>query len=149
MFTHRAITIGEVMTPYPYSVEASEKIEVANKMMAEHEIRHLPVVRESKPVSILTSRDVQLVLKNVLSRGGSTEGMIVAQICPLQAFMISTDELLIRVVREMHTKHIGSAIVTEEGRLAGIFTVTDACRVLGDLLVQLPAPGTPPDPEEE
>ena len=33
------------------------------------------------------------------------------------------------VLEHMATHHVGSAIVTKHGRIAGIFTATDACRV--------------------
>jgi hypothetical protein len=34
----------------------------------------------------------------------------------------------------MAERHLGSAIVAREGQVIGIFTVTDACRVLSRLL---------------
>ena len=34
----------------------------------------------------------------------------------------------------MAGRHIGSALVVKGEKLAGIFTMTDACRVLADLL---------------
>ena len=39
-----------------------------------------------------------------------------------------------RVVAEMAHRRIGSALITKDGRLAGIFTATDACRCLAELL---------------
>jgi hypothetical protein len=34
----------------------------------------------------------------------------------------------------MADRHIGSAVVTRQGKLAGIFTWVDACRCFGDCL---------------
>jgi len=47
------------------------------------------------------------------------------------------------VLEEMTSRHMGSVLVTSHGRLAGIFTSTDACRVLCDHLRALvpPRPG--------
>ena len=55
---------------------------------------------------------------------------------PLSAKQIATalDEPLDRVVLQMADRHLGSAMVARDGRVIGIFTVTDACRVLGRLL---------------
>jgi len=38
------------------------------------------------------------------------------------------------VARTMADNRIGSAIVTKDGKLVGIFTVTDACRALAEVL---------------
>jgi acetoin utilization protein AcuB len=38
------------------------------------------------------------------------------------------------VARTMAEKRIGSAIVAKNGKLVGIFTVTDACRALAQVL---------------
>jgi CBS domain-containing protein len=38
------------------------------------------------------------------------------------------------VARTMADNHIGSAIVTKNNKLVGIFTVTDACRALAEVL---------------
>jgi len=38
------------------------------------------------------------------------------------------------VARTMADNHIGSAIVTKDDKLVGIFTVTDACRALARVL---------------
>ena len=36
--------------------------------------------------------------------------------------------------------HIGSALVTKHGKLVGIFTVTDVCRVFAEFLKSLRLP---------
>ncbi|MGO9803915.1 MAG: CBS domain-containing protein [Steroidobacteraceae bacterium] len=39
-----------------------------------------------------------------------------------------------KVARVMAQNRIGSAIVTKHGKLVGIFTVTDACRALAEII---------------
>ena len=41
----------------------------------------------------------------------------------------------------MAQNHIGCALVVKNGRLAGIFTTTDACRHYSELLRTIHAPG--------
>ncbi len=41
---------------------------------------------------------------------------------------------LAAVLRHMATHRIGSAIVTRRGKLAGVLTTNDACRVFADYL---------------
>jgi acetoin utilization protein AcuB len=43
------------------------------------------------------------------------------------------------VARTMAQHHIGSAIITKNNKLVGIFTVTDACRALAEVLDGHPA----------
>ena len=49
-------------------------------------------------------------------------------------FTVDTETPLGEVVRAMAKRRIGSVLITHDGLLAGIFTATDACRLLGDLL---------------
>ena len=41
---------------------------------------------------------------------------------------------LVIVLRHMAEHRLGSALVTRRGKLAGVFTVTDACRAFADYL---------------
>ena len=52
----------------------------------------------------------------------------------LEAYVVDLDQRLDNVVLEMAKRHIDSALIVKDGRLAGIFTATDACRWLGELL---------------
>jgi CBS domain-containing protein len=38
------------------------------------------------------------------------------------------------VTSEMATRHVGSAVVLRHGKLAGIFSTVDACRLLAEFL---------------
>jgi acetoin utilization protein AcuB len=60
----------------------------------------------------------------------------VRKICATDPYMVDIHAPLDRVVHEMAARHVGSAIVLRNGKLAGIFTVTDACRILGNILVR-------------
>ena len=54
------------------------------------------------------------------------------------------DTPLDQVVTEMAERRIGSALITHHDKLVGIFTVTDACRVLAEILrSQSTEPGSP------
>jgi len=45
------------------------------------------------------------------------------------AYVVDSHEPLDGVLEHLASHHIGSALVTKSGRLAGIFTTTDACRI--------------------
>ncbi|MEW6270451.1 MAG: CBS domain-containing protein [Thermodesulfobacteriota bacterium] len=49
-------------------------------------------------------------------------------------YVVEDDEPLDVVAREMADRQIGSALVTRHGKLVGIITTTDVCRLLADVL---------------
>jgi len=51
-----------------------------------------------------------------------------------EVYAVELGEPLENVLLTMAARHIGSAIVTRHGRLAGVFTWVDACRCFGKYL---------------
>jgi CBS domain-containing protein len=51
-----------------------------------------------------------------------------------QLYTIELTEPLDNVLLHMAQHHLGSALVTKNGRLAGLYTVTDACRQFSEFL---------------
>ena len=49
-------------------------------------------------------------------------------------YRVAPDTPAAQVLRHMADNHIGSALIVDDGLLVGIFTSTDACRVLADYL---------------
>ena len=117
--------IKSVMTPFPYSVDRSEPIERAAELMAEHAIEHLPVVDGGTPVGLLTGSEVQRL------RG---KKVAVREALVSESYVVELSEPLDVVLLQMAGRNVDSALVVKDGRLAGIFTRTDACRCFGELL---------------
>jgi CBS domain-containing protein len=135
-------SIRSVMTPFPYFVEAGDSLLVARALMVRHEVRHLPVKEGNELVGVLTDRDLKRVLDPDLGLAPKDE-LFVRDVFLPDAYTVDTSEPLDRVLEEMGKRHIGSVLVTSHGRLAGIFTASDACRVLCGHLRALvpPRPG--------
>lgn len=123
--------IKSVMSPFPHSIDIDATLEEARTMMAAHDIRHLPVKENGKLVSVISTDDLQLALK------GKGSGQHVREICVREAYIVGLTERLDSVLLRMAQRHIGSALVVKNGRLAGIFTTTDACRCYGEYLRSL------------
>jgi len=51
-------SISNVMTPNPITLDSSEEIGVAIKVMSENKIRHLPVMEEGKVIGVVSYRYV-------------------------------------------------------------------------------------------
>lgn len=120
-------TIANVMTPFPYSVGIDDPVDRAHRLMEEHGIRHVPVQGSDGVLGVVSDRD----LAEARARGGRPS---VRDACTAEPFVVDVTARLDAVALDMARRHLPSAIVTKGGRLAGIFTATDACRVLGEIL---------------
>ena len=50
--------VGSVMTPFPYSVDTDDTIAEVERLMDEHQIRHIPVQQDGRVVGIISERDI-------------------------------------------------------------------------------------------
>ncbi|MBW2273919.1 MAG: CBS domain-containing protein [Deltaproteobacteria bacterium] len=125
--------IKAVMTPFPYSVDLGESVAAAERMMREHEVRHLPVSDEGKLVGEISQRDIGVGSKPGVGPREVSE-LRVADLCVSDAYVVELNTRLDEVLREMAERRIGSALVVKGEKLVGIFTMSDACWVLADLL---------------
>ena len=126
------------MTPFPHSIDIDAPLARARKMMREGAFRHLPVTCGGAIVGIVTDRDIKLLLGpdfgNPEERELKVRDAYIDKPCVVPA---STP--VATVARTMSEHHIGSAIVTKNDKLVGIFTVTDACRALAEIIEGHPA----------
>ena len=121
------------MTSFPYWVEDHAKIAQTLGFMKEKGIHHLPVKKEGEVVGVITRRDIEKFqrFRGIESPG---EDVTITDIYIRNPYIVDLDELLDNVLLYMATHHIGSALVTKNGRLAGLFTTNDACRTFGEYL---------------
>jgi acetoin utilization protein AcuB len=122
-------SIGSVMSPFPHVVHVDDSLRLARAVMVEHGVRHLPVKDDDTLVGVLTDRDLKRALDPDLGLPPKDE-LFVRDVFVRDAFVVDFAEPLDNVLEELAKRHIGSALVTREGRLVGIFTLTDACRML-------------------
>lgn len=120
------------MTPFPWFIRTSDGIEQALELMREQDIRHLPVQHDGELVGIVTQRDIELA--QTMSAGAGGRRLRVEDVCAFEPYVVDVGDRLDGVLVEMARRKIGSALVVKQGKLAGIFTATDACRAFGDFL---------------
>ena len=68
-----ALLVGEVMTKDVITTTPDTSINEAARLMAEHWIRHLPVVRDDEVVGMLSQRDVMGVFAALRREPGDVE----------------------------------------------------------------------------
>jgi CBS domain-containing protein len=121
------------MTPFPYSIDVDAPLEEAHALMRKHHFRHLPVTSAQAIVGVLTDRDINLVLEPDF--GSSDERELRVRDAYLERpCVVPASTPVASVARTMAENRLGSAIVTKHDKLVGIFTVTDACRALAEVL---------------
>lgn len=119
--------IAEFMTLQPQVVEAGVCAADALATMTRSGIRHLPVVQAGRLIGVVSERELNLT---VGMESIDPSRVLVMDVCSLNPYIVSPETPLREVVQTMAKRHIGSALVSDEGRLVGIFTTVDACRVL-------------------
>jgi CBS domain-containing protein len=125
--------LENVMTPFPYSVDAEAPIEQAIEFLRTHKIRHLPVTTKGALTSVVSDRDIKLVLGPDFAYPNSRD-LKVRDAMVKDCYIVDIATPLTAVLRHMASQRIGSAIVTRRGKLAGVFTTNDACRAFADYL---------------
>lgn len=126
-------SIKSVMTSFPFWIEDHAKLDQALGFMKEKGIHHLPVKKEGEVVGVITRRDIEKYQRFTSTEDAVGESTI-TDIYIRDPYIVDLDELLDNVLLYMSTHHIGSALVTKNGRLAGLFTTNDACRTFGEYL---------------
>jgi acetoin utilization protein AcuB len=127
----RRIPIQKYMTRAQYFASPEESVLLAYERMLEHDVRHLPVVRGETLVGVLFKSDLKLVssLEPAVVRPIKVQSVMVTEY-----YTVAPDEALDVAAREMSRRKWGSALVTDEGKVVGVFTTTDALRALSDAL---------------
>lgn len=133
------VQVKEFTTPDPITVSEGATIDEMLRLMSEHGIRHLPVVREGKVVGIISDRDVRLVAGLTAAEKYQVQA---ADIMASDPVTVSSTMSLDAAAFIMSEKKVGSVIVTEEGgQFLGIFTVTDALNALIEIVRGCVVPG--------
>lgn len=124
-------TVQKYMTTCPHTIGEGQPMSVAHKIMREHRIRHLPVLRDGKVVGLVSDRDLHLIetLDDVDPRA-----VQVGEAMSQDPFVVAPDAPLDEVVHVMAERKYGSALVLQHDKVVGIFTTVDACRAFAELL---------------
>lgn len=123
--------IAKYMTTTPHTARPTVTLAEAMKLMKEHRIRHLPILDGGQLVGMLSERDLRIVesMKDV-----DPARVIAADAMSQEVYAVSPESPLDEVVSEMAGKKYGSAVVMQNQKVVGIFTVVDALTALSELL---------------
>lgn len=147
-----APNVAAFMTPVPETILEDLMVSDALDRMYNDNLRHLPVVNgDGGLVGILSTRDVALSasLFNV-----DPERSPVSAVMSRQVYSVKSDTPIDEVALIMERDRLGSTVVTEGNKPVGIFTTTDAMRVIRQLVAGEPVkpamqPDLTPDPDAD
>lgn len=119
--------VKEFMTTLPLTVDVTTSLETAARLFQRYDIRHLPVTKSGKLCGLVYERDLRLLMKSrLVDEGQQTVKRLVNRL-PLQ---VGPDASVRSVIAEMVRKKHDACLVSRRGKLLGIFTVTDALKLL-------------------
>lgn len=110
----------------------------AIRLMRLHEVRHLPVVAKGRLVGLISQRDIYRMQS--LDKMDPRE-VLVSEAMTSDPYTVEPDEPVDVVARVMARRRIGSALVTHNDLLLGLFTTTDALLALAALVEDDRVPG--------
>ena len=121
-----AKSIREVMTSNPSSVESSQTVADAARLMKQDDVGIAPVVEGDRLVGTLTDRDIVV---RVVAEGKDPQSVTVREVASTELVTIDPQQDLDQALRLMAQHQVRRLPVVEEGgRLVGVVAQADVAR---------------------
>lgn len=124
----------EAMSTFPFFLDASASLDAARAMFEDHGIRHLPIKESGRLLGLVTPHELELASR-------ISPPPTVGEICRREVLTVDVFLSLAAVLEAMVENRADCALVLKHDQLVGIFTTTDACRLLAQMLT-----GEEPEP---
>ena len=119
--------VRQYMTRLPVEVERCQTVAEAASVMEKNDIRHIPVMRGSHLHGVVSLRDV---LEARIRFADKIADVSLEEICQRDVLTVDPVCPIHEVAEQMLERGVGSAVVVDGGFVVGVFTTTDALRVL-------------------
>ena len=126
----KTMPVRECMSHLPAEVDRREPLSEVVRQMREQNCHHIPVMDGSHLYGILSHDDLQELALMVQSR---TEALVAGDVCTRDLLTVEPMAPIGEVARAMMERKINSALVIDGDVLVGIFTSTDALRLIAEL----------------
>jgi CBS domain-containing protein len=128
MSTQIQSRIDQFMTPHPTCIRRKQHLSEAHERMQTLQVRHLPVLEEDgRLVGILSQRDIYFT-EALHER--PPESARVEDAMTSNPYVVPPERPVGEVAAKMVEGKLGCAVVASGERVVGIFTTTDALRIL-------------------
>ncbi len=135
------LTVAEIMTREPYTLGPDDSLADARNLMAEHHVRHIPIVSaDGGLVGLVSQRDVlaaadSSVLKD-RGTGGKEQYVALSSIMTTPVRTADERDGLRGTALYLQQHKVGCLPVLRDGRLVGIITDADFVAVAINLMEQ-------------
>lgn len=132
--------IKDILIPGLKTISIDSTMLEAEKILKEHNFRHLPVSENGKLVGILSDRDIQRAMTVIISPENKPQLHIqkhkkVSEYMSSPVYKMKETEKVARLVREMVNRKVSCCIIENENEQdVGIMTTEDLLILLLDLL---------------
>ena len=129
-------TVRDLMTEEVFTLERNDELTIADDLMKQKRIRHIPVLdEEGRVAGILTQRDLfRGALVRALGFGSNAEeqmlhSLVVKEVMTTEPKTVAPDVLLAEAAQRMVDEQVGCLIVMENDEMIGILTEGDFVRL--------------------
>ena len=112
--------VSEIMNKEPITISPETRVGQALKLMQQHQIRHLPVIKEDFMVGWISARTLREVLL-----ASMLEVITVGDVMVEAPISVTPDTSVEEAARLVHEHRIGGMPVLEGEKLVGVITVND------------------------
>jgi CBS domain-containing protein len=137
------LNVAEIMTREPYTLSPDSTLQDARQAMAEHHIRHIPIVSDNgQLMGIVSHRDVLASGDSTLVPGTGTDGqkeryVALSSIMTTPVHTVEESASLRGTALHLQKYKLGCLAVVREHHLVGIITDSDFVAVAINLMEQL------------
>lgn len=137
------LTVADIMTREPYVLGPDNSLKDARQLMAEHHIRHIPILSgEGSLIGMVTQRDVLAAAdSSVLNEAGGTgsgdDYVALSAIMTTPVQSIDERDSLRGTAIHLQKNKLGCLPVLLDGKLVGIITDSDFVAIAVNLMEQL------------
>lgn len=124
------MVVQQIMTLNPVTVDASDSLEWVQRLLAEHDVRHLPVLDGGVLAGIISERDVAPFRGDDECRAQVSAGQIMSS----NLVTVSPETQVSEVVDTLLDQKIGALLVVDaaSNTLVGIVSYIDVLRAVRD-----------------
>jgi CBS domain-containing protein len=115
--------VGELMTPWVFTVPPETTIQEAARKMRAHRIGMVPITRAGEVLGVITDRDIAV---RAVADAKHAKLTLVTEIMSSNVVTCRVDHDVEEACSRMQARHIRRIIVVDQnGRLAGVLSVED------------------------
>lgn len=126
----RSTPVRECMSHLPAEVDRRDPLSEVLRRMREQHCHHVPVMDGPRLYGILSREDLHELS---LREGATGPDTCAGDVCTRDPLTVEPLATIVEVARAMLERRVGSALVMDGDVLVGIFTRTDALRLIAQL----------------